>query len=267
MDTVGPAPTIQATNTIHPLARRTEGALKDARIDHRGFLFPQDPRVTAHLRVTSAGLPRAISVLSALLRALEDHGHAVSWLKEPRAKLTALVHGEKIALRIAESVRTSMLTVYLQNVEFYYVSRNRSDEKHRRIEDRLEEIILEFTRMADVIKEARQNLERFRRELEVQLLWEEEVRKQKELYLRKSEVVKRAARSLETAQSIRQLVVCLGSAAKIDELNGDLCARFKGMLEWCTEYANSLDPTNRLPGLVEEFSNPPVVWRGHMDRE
>ena len=181
MDTVGPAPTTLATNTIHPLARRTEGAFKDARIDHRGFLFPQDPRVTAHLRVTSAGLPRAISVLSALLRALEDHGHAVSWLKEPRAKLTAFVHGEKIALRIAESVRTSELTLYLQSVEFYCISRRRADEKHRRIEDCLEEIILEFTRMAEAIKEARQDLERYRRDLEVQHLWDEEVRKQKEL--------------------------------------------------------------------------------------
>src|SRR5258708_651938 len=105
VDTVGPAPTIQATNTIHPLARRTEGALKDARIDHRGFLFPQDPRVTAHLRVTSAGLPRAISVLSALFRALEDHGHAVSWPKEPPANLTTLFPAHKITLRFPSSSR------------------------------------------------------------------------------------------------------------------------------------------------------------------
>jgi len=53
--------------------------------------------------------------------------------------------------------------------------------------------------------------------------------------------------------------VCLGSTDKIHELSHECFGYFNEMLEWCTEYANSLDPTNRLACIVEEFAD--REWR------
>jgi hypothetical protein len=213
--------------------------------------------------VTVAGLPRGIRVL-------------VEWWYGPHPKLIARVQGEEITLRLAESVRlkpgelkktlrprmrrtpvldyrTSKLTLYLESVEFSSISRKRADENARPIEDRLGEIVLEFTAMAKAIKDAQGDRERQRREWEAQRLREEEARQQQREYQRRGEVIKKATQSLESSQSIRLMVVCLGRSRRIDELNHDLFSRFQEMLEWCTEYANSLDPTNRLPCLLEEF--------------
>jgi hypothetical protein len=259
----------------HPVAREYESALRGGRIDSRGFLFPQYPASPLPLRVTVAGLPRGIRVLDSLLCALQNQGHSVKWWYGLHPKLTARVQGEEITLRLAESVRlkpgaltktlrrrvkspvldyrTSKLTLYLESVEFSSISRKRADENARPIEDRLGEIVLEFTRMAEAIKDARGDRERRQREWEAQGLQREEARQQQREYERKGEVIKKAAQSLERSQSIRHMVMCLGRSRRIDELNHDLFSRFQEMLEWCTEYANSLDPTNRLPCLLEEF--------------
>jgi hypothetical protein len=111
--------------------------------------------------------------------------------------------------------------------------------------------------MAAAIKREREDRARQQRELERQRIRELEAHEREREYLRKSEVVKKAAESLELSQDIRRLVVCLGSTNKIHELSHDCFGHFKQMLEWCTEYANSLDPTNRLPDIVEEFTSPP----------
>jgi len=95
------------------------------------------------------------------------------------------------------------------------------------------------------------------RDLERQRVRELEAREREEEYLRRSEIIKRAAESLKLSQDIRRLVVCLGSTNKTHELSYDSFGHFEGMLEWCTEYANSLDPTNRLADIVEEFTSPP----------
>jgi len=267
---------------LHPLVRGEQDALKDSTVDGRGFLSPLNPHATSHVKVTAAGLPRAIKFLSALLRALEQRGHEVRCSKELHPKLIALVNGEEIALRLVESVRlkpgtvrktlvrrrshpnfeyrTSTLTLYVQSVEFYSVSRKRADERHRQIEARLEEIVIEFARMAEAIKQAREERDRHHRELEKQRLLEEEARKQKKDYLQKGEVIKTAAQSLEMSHSIRRLIAHLESAGKTAELNLDLAARSKEMLEWCTKYADSLDPANQLAGLLAEFSKKPAWW-------
>ena len=111
--------------------------------------------------------------------------------------------------------------------------------------------------MATAIKKEREDRARYQRDLERQRDRELEERHRQEEYLRRSEIIKKAAESLELSQDIRRLVVCLGSTRKIHELSHDCFSHFKQMLEWCTEYANSLDPTNRLPDIVKEFTNRP----------
>jgi hypothetical protein len=258
----------------HPIARKLERILQKCREDDRGFLIPQQPIYGLPLRVTSTGLPRGVRVLSALVYALEKRGHSVTYLpNEPRPKLIALVDGEEIAFRIAESIRpkpafqkslvrhrgeyrTSILTLHLGSVEFSYTfASKRADTNRKQLEDCLEEIVLEFTRTGETIKQYRADIERRSIEGEKRRVLEEEARKQREEYRRKGEVIKKAAQAFETSQSIRRLVTVLGTMTRINELNPDLAVRFKEMLEWCTKHAAYLDPTNRLAGLVEEFFN------------
>jgi hypothetical protein len=108
--------------------------------------------------------------------------------------------------------------------------------------------------MAAAIKREREDRARYQRDLERQRARDLEAKEQQEEYLRKAEVIKRAAQSLELSQGIRRLVVCLGSTTRIHELSHQCFDQFNRMLVWCTEYANSLDPTNRLAGIVEEFT-------------
>jgi hypothetical protein len=258
----------------HPIARKFDRILQNGRKDNRGFVFPQYPASALPLRATSAGLPRGIRFLSALVYALEKRGCSVTYLpNEPHPKLIALVDGEEIAFRIAESIRpkpafqkslvrhrgeyrTSILTLHWESVEFSYAfGSRRADTNRKQLEDCLEEIVLEFTRAPEAIKQHRADLERRSIEGEKRRKLEEEARKQREEYRRKGEVIKKAAQSFETSQSIRRLVIVLGTMTRINELNPDLAVRFKEMLEWCTKHADLLDPTNRLAGLVEEFFN------------
>jgi hypothetical protein len=258
----------------HPVARECDSALRNGAIDERGFLSSGR---SLPLTVTVAGFPRGIRVLDSLLCAIEAQGHTIEWSVGGHSKLTALVHGETISLFLGESIRlkpgdlqktlkrprmrrapvleyrTRKLTLYLQSEEFSALCRKRADETARSIEDRIEEIVLELPRMAGAIKEAREGRERQRRERETKQRREEEARQQQREYQRRGEVIKHAAQSLERSQSIRHMVVCLGRSNRINELTHDVFPRFNEMLEWCTEYANSLDPTNQLPCLLEEF--------------
>jgi hypothetical protein len=132
-----------------------------------------------------------------------------------------------------------------------------ADGKRRKLDTCLGEVLITCQKMATAIKKEREDRARHQRDLERQRVQELEARERHEEYLRKSAVIKKAAESLELSQDIRRLVVCLGSTSKIHELNHDCFSHFKEMLEWCTEYVNSLDPTNRLADIVEEFTSPP----------
>jgi hypothetical protein len=151
---------------------------------------------------------------------------------------------------------TGRLRLTLESCEYLGISHSWAGGKRRKLDTCIGEVLITCQKMATAIKKEREDRARHQRDLERQRVQELEEREREEEYLRKSEVVKKAAESLELSQGIRRLVVCLGSTNKIHELSHDHFSHFKQMLEWCTEYANSLDPTNRLSAIVAEFTSP-----------
>jgi hypothetical protein len=152
---------------------------------------------------------------------------------------------------------TDRLNLTVESCQYSVISRSWTDRKRRKLEICLGEVLVACQTMAAAIEKEREDRTRYHRDLEGQRSQELEVRRRQEEYLRRSEVIKKAAESMELSQDIRRLVVCLGSTSKIHKLSHDHFGHFKQMLEWCTEYANSLDPTNHLAGIVEEFKSPP----------
>ena len=272
----------------HLIAHRIEKSMTKSRTDDRGLLLTRRGRIVP-LKTSVEALPRALRILDALFSALDDAKHVLEWPSPYNAPLKIVVDAEKLQFTITEAIErrghkptseelarqkadkwwrprqwdytpTKRLNLTLESCEYCVISRSWTDGKRRKLEICLGEVLVACQTMAAAIKKEREDRARHQRDVERQRTQELEVRRQQEEYLRRSEVIKKAAESLELSQDIRRLVVCLGSTSNIHKLSHDHFGHFKQMLEWCTEYANSLDPTNRLAGIIEEFTNPPVGW-------
>jgi hypothetical protein len=266
----------------HRIARRIEKSMAKRRADDRGLLFTRQGRIVP-LKITSEGLPRALRILEALFAALDDTKRMVDWPSPYNTPLKIASDTEKLQFMMTEIIErkehksrmeelarqkshtwwqphrwdytpTGRLKFTLESCEYSLISRSWSDGKQRMLDTCLGEILIACQTMAAAIKKEREDRARYQRDLERQRARELEARERQEEYLRKSGVIKRAAESLELSQDIRRLIVCLGSTTRIHELSHQRFGQFNRMLEWCTEYANFLDPTNRLAGIVEEFT-------------
>jgi hypothetical protein len=269
----------------HPIARRIEKSMAKSRADDRGHLFTRQGRVVP-IKLTARAFPRTLCILDALFTALGDVKLILEWPSPYNTQLKIVADAEKLQFTLTEAIErkegkptseeleqrksnmwwrprqwdytpTGRLKFNLESCEYPGINHSWADGKQRKLDTRLGEVLVACKSMAAAIKREREDRARHQRDLERQRERELEAREREREYLRKSEVVKKAAESLELSQDIRRLVVCLGSTNKIHELSHDCFGHFKQMLEWCTEYANLLDPTNRLADIVEEFTSPP----------
>jgi hypothetical protein len=268
----------------HRIARRIEKSMAKSRADDRGVLLTKQGRIVP-IKLTAGALHRANRILDALFTALEGAKAIVDWPSPYNTPLKIVSDVERLQFILTETIErkehkptseelarqesktwwqphrwdytpTGRLKFTLESCEYPGISQSWADGRQRRLDTCLGEILVACQTMAAAIKRERDDRARHQRDLERQRLRELEAREREEEDLRKSEVVKKAAESLELSQDIRRLVVCLGSTNKIHELRYSCFGHFKQMLEWCTEYANSLDPTNRLADIVEEFASP-----------
>jgi hypothetical protein len=69
----------------------------------KGLLVPRKGRAE-HLKVSEAHLPRALSILEALFRALEERKVQVVWPKDGETNLSLVCDSEKIGLCFSEIV-------------------------------------------------------------------------------------------------------------------------------------------------------------------
>jgi hypothetical protein len=264
----------EVSRTPLPEAEGAKGS-----VDQYGVLRPHIKDVLSrdqspfYVRVTPNTLLRGVRVLNALLCALEERGCGLSWPEEAGSKLAVLVEGEQVLLRISETVRrrrhirskndppwppdfdnlpTGLFTIYLQSAEFDRLLWKREDRRHRKIEDRLGEIVVAFSPMALAIKKKREEEDRERRERELQRKLEQDADQKVQLYLGRVEFIKKVANSFELSRRIRRLISHIRQATK-HETDPDLAARIDEMLAWCARYANSEDRTSPLKFLVEDF--------------
>ena len=87
----------------HAFAIRTQKLLSHAIKNERGLLVPKNGLVP-HISVSDSALPRALRILSGLLRVLEERNFTVRWAKDEGSKLYVVALDEEMDFAISEKI-------------------------------------------------------------------------------------------------------------------------------------------------------------------
>jgi hypothetical protein len=265
----------------HAMVVRSERLLRNAKKDENNILVPRKG-TAAHLRVTEATLPRALRILDAMLAALEERKMQIVWTNEDNASLHIVCDAEKVGLALEEILDrkahtpteqeaarhkreywwsppkwdyrpTGLLRICLLNGETTGARRTWSERKERRLESQLGAVVLGIGTLVDSIKKVEAERQRRRDEWAAKERRQQEERQEREEFTRKAEVVRKAAQALQESQLVRKLAVCLGNSPHLHKLPFEAFQQMKGILEWCSEYADRIDPTCHPDVLVGDF--------------
>ena len=278
------APVIQVVpeqSLSHPLVVRLERLLRDAKRNEKGLLVPRKGEA-AHLLVTETILPRALQVLDALFASFEKHKIQIVWPKEERTKLTLTYDFETIGFCLSEiqdckthipskednerkkrdyfwSIPkwdyrpTGLLRIALLCDETTSTRKTWSENKQRKIEDCLGDAVIGVGVLVKGIQRVKAERVRWREEFEARQRREREAEERARESARRGEVIVKAAQALTQSQLVRHLVVCLGNSACLNRLDNESLSRMRELLEWCSAYANQIDPTCHPEVLLENF--------------
>ncbi len=265
----------------HAVVARSERLLRNAKKDENNILVPRKG-MTSHLRVTEATLPRALRILDAMFAALEERGMQIVWPNDENASLHVVCQAENIGFALEETLDrkahtpteqeaarhkrdywwsppkwdyqpTGLLRICLLNGETTGARRTWSERKERSLESQLGAIVLGIGTLVESIKKVKAERQRWHDEWEAKERRRQEERRQQEEFTRKAEVIRKAAQALHESQLVRKLAVCLGNSAHLRELPFESFQQMQGILEWCSEYANRIDPTCHPDVLVSDF--------------
>lgn len=265
----------------HPLVVRLERLLKEPKKNEKGLLVPRKGEAP-HLLVTEATLPRALQVLDALFASFEQHKIQIVWPKEERARLTLTYDSETIGFCLSEiqdckahipskednerkkrdyfwSIPkwdyrpTGLLRTALLCDETTSTRKTWSENKLRKIEDCLGDVIVGVDVLVKGIQRVKAERQRWREEFETRRRREREAEERAQEFARRGEVIVKAAQALQQSQLVRHLAVCLGNSACLNLLDNESLTRMRELLEWCSTYANQIDPTCHPEVLLENF--------------
>jgi len=264
----------------HPFAVRTQRLLSHATKNERGLLIPKSGLVS-HISVSEAALPRALRILSGLLRVLEEHSFTIRWPREDGSKLCVLAQEEELGLMISEKVNAVAHTLTEQEVarqkrgQYIYppkwdyrlngdlrlslegappgIRHSWGDGVAQRVENCIGRFISSLPIVAEARKKERE--ERRRRDQE----WEEEAKRREERqarheeYQRRAEVLNKLAAKWSDAQLVRDFALAFAKASS------QLCRTKAGRKEAeaffiaAMEYADSVDPLSYVPTVITEL--------------
>jgi hypothetical protein len=269
----------------HVQAIRSERLLRNARADEKGLLVPRKGCAT-HLLVTGAQLPRALSILDALFRAVEERSIRVTWSKEEGARLTINCASVKLELCLSEILNsrphvvtpeeearrkrdwawsppkrdyeaTGSLRIVLLGDETTSVRHTWSEgRKKKKLEESLGDVVAGIEPLARAIEAVKEERERWHRQLAAEQKRREEARRQHEEFVRRGGVITKAAEALRQSQLVRRFVITVGSTPKLHQLDTESLRRVHELLAFCSEYADSIDPTCHLDELLKNFEKP-----------
>ena len=238
--------------------------------------------MASQLHVTEATLPRALQILDAAFVALEERGMQIVWPNEENASLHVVCEGENVGFALEEILDrkahapteqeearhkrdywwsppkwdyqpTGLLRICLLNGETTGARRTWSERKERSLESQLGAVVLGIGTLVESIKKVEAERQRWRDEWAAKERRQEEERREREEFTRKSEVIRKAAQALHDSQLVRKLAVCLGNSPHLHNLPFESFQQMQGILEWCSEYADRIDPTCHPDALVRDF--------------
>lgn len=264
----------------HPFAVRTQKLLSHTTKNERGFLIPKNGLVS-HISVSEAALPRALRILSGLLRVLEEHNFTIRWPKEDGSNLCVIALEEELSLAISEKVDAVPHTLTEQEVarqkrgQWIYppkwdyrltgnlrlsiegapqgIRHSWSDGKEQRLENCLGKFISSLPIVAEARKREREEHRRRQQEWEEEAKRREERRAQQEEYQRRAVVLAKLTAKWRDAQLVRDFALAFAKASS------QLCRTNAGKREAeaffiaAMEYADSVDPLNCVPTMITEF--------------
>jgi hypothetical protein len=99
----------------------------------------------------------------------------------------------------------------------------------------------------------RRERRRWREEFEARQKREREAEERAREFARRGKAITKAAHALHQSQLVRRLAVCLGNSVHLNKLDNESLARMRELLEWCSHYANEMDPTCRPEVLLGNF--------------
>jgi hypothetical protein len=265
----------------HPFVVRLGRLFKNAKKDEKALLVPRTG-AAPHLLVTEETFLRALQILNALFAGFEQHGVQVVWPKDDKANLTLLYESETIGFCLSEILEakahvpskeeterkkrdywwsapkwdyqpTGSLRISLLCGETTSTRKTWSDGKKRRLEEWLGEVIVGVDVLVRAIKKVKMDRQRWHEEFEAKQKRHREEEERAREFARKGEVISKAAQALQQSQSVRQLAVCLGNSAHLNKLNNESLSQMRELLEWCSEYANRIDPTCEPEILLRNF--------------
>jgi hypothetical protein len=264
----------------HPLAMRTQKLLSHATKNERGLLIPKSGLVS-HISVSHAALPRALRILSGLLRVLEEQNFTVKWATGQESRLCIDVLGEELGLVIFEKIDALPHTLTEQELarqkrgQWIYppkwdyrstgnlrlaiegapqgIRHSWGDGAAQRVENCIGKFISSLPIIAEARQREREEHQRREQEWQEQVKREEERRARQEEYERRAEVLTKLARKWSDAQLIRNFASAFAKASS------QLCRTEAGKREAelffiaAMEYAESVDPLNCLPSVITDF--------------
>lgn len=277
-----PTVTVSADRQIsHPIVVRSERLLRNAKKDESEILVPRKG-TASHLRVTEAVLTRALRILDAFFVALGERGIQVVWPNEENASLHLVCESENIGLALEEILDrkahtpteqetarhkrdywwsppkwdyqpTGLLRISLLNGETTGARRTWSERKERSLETYLGAVVLGIGTLVESIKKVKAERKRRHDEFEAEQKRRREEAEREREFARRGEVISKAAQALHLSQLVRHFAVCLGKSVHLNTLNNESLTRMRELLEWCSEYANEIDPTCEPDVLLHSF--------------
>ena len=265
---------------LHPLAEKTLKSLRSAKPGTEGLVLPRAAGCL-DIHVAPESVERAVRIIDALVKALEERGFRVTAGSGEKRLTTVSVMGEEMVIRLSESYRrkereltprelkrqerepwlyrneyayhpTGELTLTICNGG-YGVQANWSDGK-RKIEERLGSFIVGLIKAAHERIETRLRREREEREREERRrIREEKARRYKEEKER-FQALEQEVESWQKSQRLRVYIEAVQRDAlkRHDAIDPD--SETGQWIAWATSHADRLDPLVERPtSILDEW--------------
>lgn len=254
----------------HQLVTATERVFRKPKRRDSNNLPPTD-RKALDISVSEAGLPRALRIMDALLKALDSRGMHLSIEPDGKRRSCLTLQGQILAIRLVETIsRTereptdkerqeikkyghSYLpdrysyqptgTLKLGILSSYHELQNIvSDGKHQRVEQCLNKFVVKLETEAVHRKRHEEQLERQHR------IWEEQERRRREREERKKKEIERLkaleddARDWKRAENIRAYAAAVQANATREHGNIGAESELGQWIVWARHKADWIDP-------------------------
>jgi hypothetical protein len=260
----------------HPLVRVTRAALRDASPDEHDFLHARIPPGASgpaplSVHVAKASVQRALRLLDALVRALEQRGFRMVSPPGDDRRPAVEILGEHLRFSLREGLRrfehvptaqerenqrqhawlkprpwdyepSGMLALTIEESTMTPIRKTWADGRRCRVEDLLNKALAGMVVVAEALK--RDRLERERRQRE----WEEAERRRREEERRRFEEEQRRrelrqhAEQWAVSQQLRAFLDAAEQLASKHLLPPEQASVVRDWLEWGRRYADSIDP-------------------------